>query len=484
MKLSRRDLLKTGGATGAAMFVAGTTALRGTGFAAEAAPATSDVAFEGSSSSGTRRQTIHDVLVPFQSQIAADIVGKNIIIKPNGVWNTVLCTTHVDAIRGVLDFLRNTVGATQPIVIAEASAYAMGNGTSDVFTAAGYDALTSEYTDVTLLSFNDTTPELRHIWDIDLSSTQEIRVAAAFLDTDSYIISVARPKTHSSLTMTGTVKNMCMAMPFTADKPQMHGVANVDGTNPGENKCLSYNVYQLANLFMPLGQPSMAVLDAWEGMEGQGPISGTSVMQYCALASTDCLAVDRLCAKLMGFSDDASDTMDNANPRYTDMRYLVWMSNAGLGNYDLAKINILDGSLDDLTPYIHAYTLHTNYTGTPSYTTNWTGGPPADILDDTGLRESRLLDPKPFMTPQVRQATNGTVAITLSLPVNFHIRLSIHDLQGREVRRLGDEHLSSGRYTTTWDTRDQNGNLVPAGKYVIRMGFEGKVVSDGVMVVR
>ena len=81
MDISRRNLLKTTGATGAAMLFAGSTALRGSAFAAVAAPETSDVSFVGSSAAGSRRQMVHDALVPFQSRIAADIAGRNIRIR-------------------------------------------------------------------------------------------------------------------------------------------------------------------------------------------------------------------------------------------------------------------------------------------------------------------------------------------------------------------------------------------------------------------
>jgi uncharacterized protein (DUF362 family) len=480
-------MLKAVGATGAGVLIAGPAVLKSSAFGAYPAPATSDVSFVGSSSSGTRRQMIIDVLTPFQTQIAAGIAGKNIIIKANCVYNNVLCATHVDALRGLLDFLRNTIGTTQPIVIADASAYSISPGTSQVFTVCGYPALTTEYSGVTLLDLNSTAQmpsATRHIWTVDLAGTQAIAVSTAFLDQNNYVISICRPKTHNGLTMTGTVKNICMAMPLTVDKHYMHGGATVTGQSTGEDKCLSYNVFQLANLFGPLGLPNLAVLDAWEGMEGQGPVSGTSIMQYCAVAGMDFLAVDRLAAKLMGFSDTATEPMNKATPSYTDMRYLVWMSNAGLGNYDLAKINFIHGSLTELTPYIKSYTLNTNYTGTPSYETMWAGGPPTSLLDPSGVRESRFLDPKPFLAPQARQASGANgVKIDFSLPVGFRVDLGIYNLQGTQIRNLGQENLPSGRYSRVWDCRDNNGARVTPGRYIIRLRFDSREVCDQLSLV-
>ena len=429
-----------------------------------------------------------DALTPLQAQITAAITGKNIIIKPNCVYNNVLCATHVDALRGVLDFLRNTIQTTQPIMIGEASAYTTPPGTAAVYALCGYPALTTEYTGVTLVDFNDTNQmpsATRHIWAIDLTGTQAINVSSAFLDENNYVISICRPKTHNCLTMTATTKDMCMAMPLAVDKHYMHGVTAATGLNAGEDKCLSYNVFQLANLFGPKNLPALAILDAWEGMQGQGPVSGTSIMQYCAIASADYLAVDRLAAKLMGFSDTPTEPMNKAAPSYTDMRYLVWMSNAGLGNYDLAKINFIKGSLTELTTYIKRYTLSPNYTGNPSYETIWTGGPPAAILDQSGVRDSSYLDPKPFLAPQFRQPSGrNEMIIDFSLPKGFLISLGIYSLSGAEIRRLGEEHLPSGRYSRVWDCCGNNGSRVASGRYIIKLKFDSREMCGHVSLVR
>ncbi|NLG18132.1 MAG: DUF362 domain-containing protein, partial [Fibrobacter sp.] len=308
MGINRRDFLKKTGA-GTALLIGGSGLLEGTAFAASYSRSQekSDVSFVGSSQSGTRRQMILDVLEPWRSTITAGIQGKTVLIKPNVVTGNQLAATHVDAVRGLIDFIRS-ISASIPIIVGECSTI---EDISFYYMQTGYNSLANEYSGVTLMNLNNTSviPSVdTQIWNTDFSTTTTIPLSSAFLDNKYYVISICRPKSHNCMVMTGVNKNILMAAPLTAAKSQMHGqIGWVTGQQPDENKCLAYNIYQLANILYREYRPSLSVLDAWEGMEGDGPVSGTSLMQYCAVASQDPLAVDRLCAKLMGFSDTPTD---------------------------------------------------------------------------------------------------------------------------------------------------------------------------------
>jgi hypothetical protein len=300
--------------------------------------------------------------------------------------------------------------------------------------------------------------------------------------------------------MTGVNKNILMGAPLHSGggtesgvvaKQFMHGMNGwYTGKQLNENKCLAYNMYQMANVIYSTGAPALCVLDAWEGMEGEGPAGGTSIMQYCAVAGIDPLAVDRIAAKLMGFSDIATDPFDITTPSYTDMRALVWISNAGFGNYDLSKINFIKGSISEVEKYVLKYAMSSNYTGNsetgdPSYETNWTGGPPPVILDKSGVKDTRFLDPKPYLLPQKHKIINGEVVrIEFSLPVSFHICLNVYNVQGLEIRTIESRFLKSGRYSAIWDCRDNAGVQVPSGNYLIRLGFGARSLGDRVAIVR
>ena len=486
MSVNRRDFLKRAG-TGAAILAGGSGLLHDSAFSMCSAnfQEKSNVSFVGSSSSGTRRQAILEVLEPWRSIVAAGIEGKRVLIKPNVVVANNLAVTHIDALRGLIDFIRS-ISSSVPIVIGECTTIA---NAFQYFNSVGYNTLTNEYSDVSLVNLNDTAtvPSVDcQIWNTDFSSTTTIPISSAFVDQNFYVISICRPKTHNCMVMTGVNKNILMAAPLTASKTQMHGQDGwYTGRQNNENKCLAYNLYQLANVIYPKCIPSLSVLDAWEGMQGEGPVSGTSIMQYCAIAGQDPLAVDRLCAKLMGFSDIATEPMNKNTPSYTDMRYLVWISNAGFGNYNLDNIEFILGSLEAMESYVENYTMSSNYSGDPSYSTNWTGGPPPRVLDSTAVLNSRTLDPKPFLVPQISSpARHGHIIFNFSLPIEFTVEMGIYNLRGSEVRRFGKEFLPAGRYTYTWNGCDNHGSRVPAGKYIVKLKYGSGQICDIVSMTR
>ncbi len=63
-------------------------------------------------------------------------------------------------------------------------------------------------------------------------------------------------------------------------------------------------------------------------MEGNGPMGGTPVDTRLAFASLDPLAMDTLATKLMGFDP-------------TRIMYLASMAQAGMGQGDLDKVEVL-----------------------------------------------------------------------------------------------------------------------------------------------
>lgn len=103
--------------------------------------------------------------------------------------------------------------------------------------------------------------------------------------------------------------------------------------------------------------------------------------------------------------------------------------------------------------------------------TGWTGGPPNVLHTSSSAVE--LLDPKPFLVPQsAGLATVDAVDVTFALPAAMGVRLGIVNAQGIEVCQLAQhDALGAGRYTVSWDGRDSGGSRVPAGDYVVRLGF-------------
>jgi len=75
-----------------------------------------------------------------------------------------------------------------------------------------------------------------------------------------------------------------------------------------------------------------------------------------------------------------------------------------------------------------------------------------------------------------------TLAFTLERPQD--VRLTIHDLAGREVRRLVDARMPAGRHTSPWDGRDRAGQALPAGTYLARLQAGDRVETRKLSLVK
>ncbi len=93
---------------------------------------------------------------------------------------------------------------------------------------------------------------------------------------------------------------------------------------------IHYNLVALA----PRLHPHLAVIDGFEGMEGEGPVDGTPVDHRVCIVSTDWLAADTVGAELMGLG-------------IGKVGHLTYAAQAGLGQADLSKIEILGPALKD-----------------------------------------------------------------------------------------------------------------------------------------
>ena len=117
----------------------------------------------------------------------------------------------------------------------------------------------------------------------------------------------------------------------------MHGG---EGNSGGRE--LSYNMFLVASMGV---RPDLAVIDGIVSIEGNGPWGGSPVDHGVTIASTDFVAADRLCTELMGI-----------DPKY--MKYLEWCADAGMGNFDLSKIQV---NGPDYKKHIIKYKLNQNF---------------------------------------------------------------------------------------------------------------------------
>jgi uncharacterized protein (DUF362 family) len=284
-----------------------------------------------------RRKNIYESLRAIDDQIMPVLrKRKYVVIKPNNV-STVnqLAATHADALRGVLDYV--TERFRGPVMIAESSA----GDTLQGFENFKYTRLPGEYRSrrVELIDLNkDARYELISVLDADLHPTP-VRLSARLLDPDAFVISAGCLKTHNVVVATLGIKNMTLGAPLHQapgetkrwnDKRKYHG--GVRQTH--------YNILVTAQRMW--SNMNLDVIDGYEGMEGNGPSQGTPVASRIAIASTDFVAADRVGLEAM--------SIDAGYPGY-----LLYCWQTGLGQYDLAKLDIVG---EDLSSVKKPYQLH------------------------------------------------------------------------------------------------------------------------------
>jgi uncharacterized protein (DUF362 family) len=268
-----------------------------------------------------RRRTVYSSLKSIDKELQAKMKGKRyVIIKPNFV-NTVnqLAASHVDCMRGILDYLSHSFKG--PVAIAESAA---GN-TLQGFDNFKYGALASEYRkqQIKLIDLNDEAKfERVALLDADLHIVP-CRIAARLVDPEAFVISAAMLKTHNTVVASLSIKNMVLGAP-------LHQ-ANKETTRWNEKRKYHVGLRQTHYNMMVTAQRlnwGASVVDGWEGMEGNGPNSGTPVASRIALASTDYVSVDRVAAETMGINPDW-------------LGYVKYCGQLGLGQFDGKKIDVI-----------------------------------------------------------------------------------------------------------------------------------------------
>ncbi len=269
-----------------------------------------------------RRKNVYEALMAIDAQIQPLLkTKKRVVIKPNIVEpKVVLATTHADALAGIMDYIAPRFKG--PIAIAEASAHDSLEG----FDLNHYDRVVKEFQSrhVELIDLNrEGKYEVFSIIDANIRPIP-VRLAARLVDPEALIISSAILKTHNAVVATMTVKNMVIGTPLHSapnetlwhDKHKYHA---------GPHQ-MNYNMAISAVRERP--NWGVALIDGFEGMEGNGPSQGTPVPSRVALASTDFLAADRIGLECMGIPHHA-------------VGYLQYAAQFGIGQFDIDKIDVL-----------------------------------------------------------------------------------------------------------------------------------------------
>jgi uncharacterized protein (DUF362 family) len=290
-----------------------------------------------------RSDLIFQGLIHLKAEITRAIGDRLVVIKPNNVAiDCQLSATTAESLEGLLEFLKS-IGKHKNAIIAESAG--MGP-TPEGFSNYGYLPLAATY-GVKLVDLDREATALVHALDQNDMRPHAVRASRLLLDRDNtFLISAAKLKTHDLVVATLSLKNIVLGAPIKdagfrwgpggkpgarTDKQLVHG-NGFHGTH--------YNLYALAAKL----HPDLAVIDGYQGMEGNGPVYGTPVDHRVAVTSLDWLAADRVAVALMG--------IDLAR-----MGYLNYCAAAAMGEVDLEKIEILGANLRD---HVRHYRLADN----------------------------------------------------------------------------------------------------------------------------
>lgn len=142
-------------------------------------------------------------------------------------------------------------------------------------------------------------------------------------------------KTHRLTGISAGMKNLYGLLPFPRDVH--HGEAE-----------------RILPDLVAIRKPDLVVVDALVAMEGQGPLDGTSVPMNLVIVGRDIVAVDTVCAALMGVDPSQVEHLNHAHAR-------------GLGENDLRKIVIKGVPIEQVRRKFQAakWSIHLELAGNP-----------------------------------------------------------------------------------------------------------------------
>ena len=240
----------------------------------------------GDKSHETVKQALE--LVRDEIQVPHD---RPVLIKPNMVEpDAPLCATPVEAVYATLEFLEGL--GIERFIVAEGTALAAGE-TMRAFRDYGYLTLRERF-DVEFRNLYDDDKVVLEALNADLKPI-EVRLAKSLFM--SYVVSVARMKTHVKVIATLSLKNIGIGAIHNPDRhaPPWHVIDPAMFSHLP--RPLNLSLARLAAV-LPI---HLAVIDGVVGMEGNGPVKGAPIKSGVALAGTDALALDLVGAELMGF---------------------------------------------------------------------------------------------------------------------------------------------------------------------------------------
>lgn len=224
-----------------------------------------------------------------------DLRGKNILVKPNlldEVDNN-LATTNPRIVGAVLDLL-GELGVSK-VVVGEGSAFR--RDTYSVVKSCGLSQILDSYAIPFIdLNYDELVPvTVRDGW---IRNTDTLWLPQHVTEAD-FILSIPKLKTHHWAGVTLSLKNLLGVIP-SSRYGWPKNIIHINGINA-----------TILGLYQSL-PPVVTIVDGIIGMEGNGPLFGKPVQHGLLAMGGDPLAVDIICAQLMGFSIDTIPHLSGA----------------------------------------------------------------------------------------------------------------------------------------------------------------------------
>lgn len=253
-------------------------------------------------------ENVHQAVDRVFELFPVDLKGKKILIKPNVLRSSKAeegIVTHPAVLRAVVEKVEKMQPAA--IIVGDnPGAFSYGANEESFKNTGLMEAAVGYYqnigSDSQKVDFNP-----------DFIPT--VSLSRMVLEVD-IIISLPKFKTHGLTVVSGAIKNSYGFLPG-AQKAKLHKVAG----SPKRFHEMLIDVFRLR-------VPDLFIVDAVVGMQGNGPASPDLRNIGLILASDNAVAMDAVIATMMGCEPDR-------------LRFLQKAKEAGLGDYDLATIEVI-----------------------------------------------------------------------------------------------------------------------------------------------
>lgn len=241
--------------------------------------------------------------------------GKDVVIKPNLGWDLFLpgCVTSPWVVEGVIQTLYDVC---ENIYIADADQVLVN--IDKAARKANFMPLTQKYKKVKWLNLSKQEMTEK---EFTLGGKKFLLPIPKILF-DCTLISVPVMKTHGRCVVSLSLKNQWGCLPTA--RHNFHPYLNE-------------MIHQINKHL----KPKFTVMDGTVCLEGNGPKSGRPKVCDVVLASSDLVAMDTVCAKLMGFDPEGVEHVQFAAKR-------------GLGTSDFSRIEIAGEKLEDFSFHFQA----------------------------------------------------------------------------------------------------------------------------------